>query len=492
MTTLGYAQIVDRLRLPVRPLAKPAQLSFAVNRKVEAADRVLFPSGVAVDDTLIGHLEFALRHEGVNLEVIDAALGHINPGDFIDRLRQSPNGEYIRRACFLWEWLSGKHLEPGVTVKGRYVDLVSPEDYCVAAHPTKNAQYRIYNNLLGNPDFCPMVHRAAIPSGPSLEELLAKAGELVRSDPDGGELYERAIHYLYLSETRSSFHIERETPSARKEERFVQLLRHAGEPVDISEDWLVSLQNAVVRDVYSQEASYRHRQNWLENSAGRITFFPPAPGDLARLMAGWERFVNDRERGVDLLVKVACASFGFVYLHPFMDGNGRLHRFLIHHVLAQSGALPDHLAIPVSAVIKNNIPAYHAVLTGFSRPVTELWDYRRAHAGEPQILASPGRHPYSFFEADREVDFLYDMVKLAVEQEIPREMAYLRGYDEAFETLDHELDIPQKDLSNLIRMAHDQGGSLSKNRRKQYGYLPAEVLARIEEVVSEAFSQLRR
>lgn len=68
-----------------------------------SVNRRFFPHGVALDDTPLGHLEFALRHEGVNLEVIDAAFEHIAPRSLIERLRAAPNGEYIRRACFLWE-----------------------------------------------------------------------------------------------------------------------------------------------------------------------------------------------------------------------------------------------------------------------------------------------------------------------------------------------------------------------------------------------------
>jgi len=42
---------------------------------------------------------------------------------------------------------------------------------------------------------------------------------------------------------------------------------------------------------------------------------------------------------------------GFVLIHPFEDGNGRIHRFLIHHVLARRGFTPQGLLFPVSAVM---------------------------------------------------------------------------------------------------------------------------------------------
>lgn len=73
-----------------------------MNRRIDSDGRVLFPTGVALEDTLVGHLEFALRHEGVNLEVIDAAFEHIQPDALLARLRQTPTGEQIRRACFFW------------------------------------------------------------------------------------------------------------------------------------------------------------------------------------------------------------------------------------------------------------------------------------------------------------------------------------------------------------------------------------------------------
>jgi hypothetical protein len=56
---------------------------------------------VALTDTPLGHLEFALCREGIDLPVIEAVFGHIEPGELVGRLRESLNGEYIRRAAFL-------------------------------------------------------------------------------------------------------------------------------------------------------------------------------------------------------------------------------------------------------------------------------------------------------------------------------------------------------------------------------------------------------
>lgn len=486
MIQVGYSWLTATLKLNVRPPSRPAYISASVNRRMDSGAHSLFPTGVAIENTVAGHLEFALRHEGVNLEIIDAVFEHLPPADLISRLQATPTGEHIRRACFLWEWLTGKELEAGVTVKGAYVDFFPEDVYLTAARTSRAPRFRVRDNALGTPEFCPVVRRAAIPQAPSLPELLQQAQQTLDA-VDDPELYRRALAYLYLSETRSSYAIESETPSASKQERFVQLLKRAGEPAPVTEEWLARCQNLIVRDAYSQEASYRTAQNWLEDSSGRVTFFPPPADGLQGAMRGWEAFINDDSRCTDVLVRAACLAFGFVYLHPFFDGNGRLHRFLIQHVLARSGLMKTGTVIPVSAVIEQDIQAYHAVLTAFSRPVTALWDYRRGDP-HPVILRSAGSRSYRFFEADREVAFLHAMIRRAVDEEIPREIMWLQGYDSAFSALNDEFDLPRKDLSALIRMIHSNKGTLSLHRRKQYSYLPDDVLDRIEKVVGLAFA----
>lgn len=161
MTPIGYSYLIDTLQLDVLPLARPAFINSSVNRRVDSDARIYFPTGVAVENTLVGHLEFALRHEGVNLEVIDAVFVHVPPADLIARLRETPTGEHIRRACFLWEWLTGNELNAGVVVKGGYVNLFPEVVYYTADQPTRAPNFRVRNNVLGTPDFCPIVHRAS-------------------------------------------------------------------------------------------------------------------------------------------------------------------------------------------------------------------------------------------------------------------------------------------------------------------------------------------
>ncbi|QBQ95740.1 Fic family protein [Paraburkholderia pallida] len=492
---VGYQHLIEYLNLgaKVRPLEAPAFLNGSVNQKVRGQNGFWYPRKTAVEQTLIGHVEFALRNEGVNLEVLEAVFEHLPEAELLRRLSESPNSAFVRRTCFFWEWLTGGNLAFDKSPSGAYVDALPEADYFTSdsAHTIRHPKFRVRDNLPGTPDFCPLVRRYALTDGPSLDELLDEADRTLEQVTDAS-LYERAVHYLYLSETQSTYGIEKEKPNGSKGERFVQILARAGEEERITEEWLVDLQNVIVRDAYAQEASYRTKQNWLEDGTGRITFFPPPPEDLQRAMQGWEGFINEHPdtggyRCPNVLVRAACAAFGFVFLHPFLDGNGRIHRFLIHHVINGARRLKGGAIVPVSAVFLRRADEYLNVLNGFSRPTTRLWKYAPGEDA-PHVTASPGGRPYRFFDATPEVRFLHAMLVEAVRTELPRELHWLSGFDSAFEQLNDELNIPRPDLSALIRMVQSNNGKLSSNKRKTFKHLPDEVIARIEDVVREAFA----
>ena len=57
-----------------------------------------------------------------------------------------------------------------------------------------------------------------------------------------------------------------------------------------------------------------------------------------------------------------------MFIHPFTDGNGRIHCYLIHQVLAERGFAPKGIVFPVSAVILERIDEDRQVLEAYSRP----------------------------------------------------------------------------------------------------------------------------
>ena len=73
--------------------------------------------------------------------------------------------------------------------------------------------------------------------------------------------------------------------------------------------------------------------------------------DLNMLVAGMIAFAQTKAQRLNPVVAAAVLAFGFVYIHPFEDGNGRLHRCLFHHVLAQRGFNPPGVVFPISSAI---------------------------------------------------------------------------------------------------------------------------------------------
>ena len=65
-----------------------------------------------------------------------------------------------------------------------------------------------------------------------------------------------------------------------------------------------------------------------------IHFICPKPDDLPSLMEGLiESHKRMKAGSISPVIHAAAIAYGFVFLHPFEDGNGRIHSLLKHNVL---------------------------------------------------------------------------------------------------------------------------------------------------------------
>lgn len=300
---------------------------------------------------------------------------------------------------------------------------------------------------------------------------------------------DRALSWAYLHETESSFAIERETPSADKAEAFVALLRQAHQRRPLDENYLVELQNAAITNPFDKAAAFRHQQNWLRGplrGAAGITYLPPPPQWVPELMAELLAFANGASRGIDPLVTAAIVSFGFVFIHPFMDGNGRLSRFLFHHVLGQSGRLHPGLLLPVSVAMKRNEVAYLGALQHFSRPMRQRWTVRWLGDEDYDFRFQGDDSLYRYWNATPCVEFGLSMARQALEQDLREETEFLARYDKVYKAIDEHFDVRGSDLTTLVISALQNQGKVSHNRRKQFRLsVPEAVFEAIEQVCAE-------
>ena len=96
--------------------------------------------------------------------------------------------------------------------------------------------------------------------------------------------------------------------------------------------------------------------------------------------------------------------------------------------------------------------------------------------------------PYRYWDGTLIAEFGLRMAHYALDHTLIDEFNFLEKFDQAYKIINNELDVPGKDLNNLIRMAISENGTLSKRRRKQYAFVvDAPVLDAIEDVVREVF-----
>jgi hypothetical protein len=184
----------------------------------------------------------------------------------------------------------------------------------------------------------------------------------------------------------------------------------------------------------------------------------------------------------------ACASFGFVFVHPFLDGNGRLHRFLLHHLLRLGGFTPLRAVVPVSAAMEHDIARYAEVLKHYSAPRTAMLDYRLDSDANFIDVKTRPLHHYAFFDATELCEFTFACLERAIDHDLADELAYLRAYDSAHRSLTRWLDAPQPELEKLIRYIAQNNGRLSKNKRGQFPLIGDDDITRAETQVGEAFT----
>lgn len=480
--TPGYSYLFKKYQLVASPLQVCARIDAKIKGRQtqHSADQdiLVFEPKYQPENTLVGHLQFALRYEGINLEILSLLFQQTGKDELNAWLAESPTSSYARRVGFLYEWLTDNELKVNVPSKERYVDLVDNTLQFGLKAGEKNTRFRVNNNLSGNRNFCPMVRRTNYLNEMVAYDLREKTREKLAGYDD--DLLRRAAGYLYLKETQSSFEVEREKPSPDRAQRFADLLRQPDTQRPLTEERLAELQQAVV-DPRFHEYTWRHQQNWVGKDHGyrkQIDFVPARPEDVPTLMSGllslatssrdWynkEEDNNDVSQ-IDPVILATLIAFGFVFIHPFMDGNGRIHRYLFHEVLANAGFTPRGIILPVSAVILANLDDYISALEAFSKPVRARTNY---NPDTPDIPPTGNDAVYfRYFDSTHQAEFLYRALVRTVEEDLSKEIDYLLGFDQAYKALNDLLDWPAHSLELFIRVVQQNNGTLSKAKHDSH------------------------
>ena len=440
------------------------------------------------DATLRGHLTFHLKHEIAHFELLSRVLARCDAGEIVAWVANEPTGQYARRAAFLHEFFTGQQLPVPADLGGGYHDAISA-DGLVAATPGRaelNKRWRIRDNMPGTRAFCPMIVRAQAGAEALGLDVRALIHDL--EVEFGAELMMRSAVWMTLRESRASFEIEGEADKTDRIQRFADVLARRtgqGERAPLDDAALAELQ----REILGQRTTVQRfglRQSpvfvgEVVRYQNIVHYIAPPPEDLAHMLAGLQVFL-DRTRGQSPLMRSTVAAFGFIYIHPLADGNGRVHRFLVNDVLRRDGVVQDPMILPVSSLITSDAAerrGYERILDVVSRPLmrtlTQTYRFAETPTAYPDGIASnfvfegseSARHAWRCLDLSPHVAYMADVVQRTIREDMLEESRYLRSHGQARSAIKEIVEMPDAQVDRVIRSVQSNQGELSGALRKE-------------------------
>lgn len=487
----GWAALIHALdvQAPVRKFSSVSEKHVRGTRRIDGRWEI-FDKRYQPENTLAGHLTFALRHEAIDLLVLKRIFDVAPEDALIDIIHATPNGAVSRRIWFFYETLTGKQLDhedaPVVTA----VDALDPKLYFTG--PAKpSLRHRVRDNLLGTGALCPIIRRTEKLEQFIALDLASKARETIGRT--GAQIIARAASFLLLADSRASFEIEGERAPMNRLQRWGRAVLEAGKrPLNQTE--IYRLHQILIGDDRFTEIGYRAEGVFLgdrdHNNDPLPEFIGARHDQVPDIMTALNECNNRLRRSdADAVLQAAAIAFGFVYIHPLADGNGRLHRCLIHHVLAEREFTPPGMVFPVSSVMQDRMDDYRMMLRSHSGPLMKFIHWQPLQGGNIEVTNDTA-DLYRFFDCTEEAEFLYSCVRRTVETDLPKEIAYIRSNDEALSEVMNTVEMPDRIAQDLVMHIRQNSGTLSKKRRnKEFRKLTDGEIVTIEGMIQAAFDE---
>lgn len=495
---VGYAAIIEKLNLQI-PLPLVKAMVSEKNQHVKTGSWMVFPrkylpedcASVTKTQALHRHLVFALKYEGVNLLVFAKLHETLKEKEVFELVSIEPSGQYSRRIWFLLEWVSGSQVQGKKDMaKKSYVPVVDEKLQFAIAGGVRSPRHLVINNLPGTSRFCALIRKTE-----KLGKHLSRNYIEINRNQTAGlrkDLLQRASAFLLLKDSKASFTIEGESPKSKRAARWGAAIGQAGLN-DLSKEELARLQRLVIENTRFVQMGFRSRGGFVgehDRSSGEPLpeHISARPEDLDDLVEGLieasRMLVKD---DINAVLAAAVIAFGFVFIHPFEDGNGRIHRYLVHHMLAKKKFTDQGITFPVSSSILDHINDYQQVLESYSKPLSDFieWVETKDHN---VLVTNETKDFYRFFDATRQAEFLFDCVEDTIRNIVPREIEYLANYDAFKHYLEEEFEMPDNLVSTLTRFLEQNQGALSRRaREKEFSMLSEEEAGQIEAAYARVF-----
>ncbi|MDG1437105.1 MAG: Fic family protein [Rickettsiaceae bacterium] len=485
---VGYAALINKYELHI-PLPFILSAISKKHTKYTTDTWQIFTPRHAPKNTLYGQLAFAIRYEGIDLAVLNALFAKITTNEIEELIRQEPNGIYARRIWFLYEYLLDVELGILDLTQGNFIDLLDNNlQYTALPRPSK--RHRIRNNLPGVKDFCPLIRRTAKLDDFIKQDLSSQALQAVGDIH--ADVLMRAASFMLLEDSKASYAIEGETPPHNRAERWGRIIGQAGK-TSLSKNELERLQKEVIVDSRFIHMGYRHEGGFI-GSHDRFNNML-IPSHISAKHQDIDQLINGLIETSKLLknsdfppvLAATLIAFGFVFIHPFEDGNGRLHRYLLRHLLIENGFTPKGLVFPVSSIILKRITDYILVLEAYSKPRLSYIEWRATDTGNVEVL-NETLDLYRFFDATLQAEFFYECVHETITKALPDEVKYLQRYDLMKSFVNNYIDMPDRTADLLISFLYQNNGKLSNRaKNKEFSLLNKDEIKALENKFIQIF-----
>lgn len=467
----GYALLIAEIERNTKiriPLPHSLSISTEKHQRYNLGQWQVFTVRHKPNNDLASHLTFALKYEGIDLYVLKKFFEYTEDEPIINMIKKEPTSQYSRRIWFLYEWLMGKILDIPDLKTGTYIDIVNPK-LQYASSSVNSTRHRIKNNLPGTPEFCPMIRKTELIENYISKDLSASIEKgLVGIDR---ELIRRAAAFLLLKDSKASFAIEGENPPNLRARNWGKAIGQAGKK-EMTIQELERLQDIVIGTKKLANMGLRTEEGFIgEHDRETLSPIPDhisaKSQDLPSLMKGLlDTNKLLQESGYNPVLSAATIAFGFVFIHPFSDGNGRIHRYLIHHILTRMEFAKRGMVFPVSAAILNRIDEYQSILESYSSARIDLIEWEATADHNVKVL-NETIDIYRYYDITTQVEFLYKCIEETIEEIIPDELDYLDKFDRMTQYLNNNLSLPDTKVDLLIKFLNQNNGKLSKNKKQK-------------------------
>lgn len=490
---VGYSWLLAyyALTVPLRERCCISEKRLEVQR-VKKGQWIVFDAQLKVKESVAGHLEFSLKHENVDILLLKQILKLWPREEAIAYIKENPKRILSKKIWFLYEYLLEEILPIDDLPAGKYDDLLDAKKYVVKNSCIKSKRHKINNNILGTCNFAPVIRRTA-----ELEKYLNKN---LRDEIDNvigtvsRSVMRRAASFLLLSDSKASFEIEGERPTKNRIESWGKIINEAGKR-DLSVQEIERLHAILLQDSRFTKIGLREEGVFLgdrdRNNEPIPEFIGAKSEDLDDLMKHWLALdLSLSKDGIDPVLQAVIIAFSFVYIHPLEDGNGRIHRYLIHHVLARRGLYPTGMIFPISNVVLDEIEKYREILVAHTSPLMPSIDWEPTETGNVVVL-NDTKDLYSFFDCTASCEFIYYCVEKTINETLPQELRYIESFDQAYAAINEIIEMPDNKIKTLITFILQNNGALSKKKRTQhFAQLEEDELKTIEDIVKKSFEMI--